>query len=134
MAARTLPHIARELVAHGRSPDTPVAVTRLNTAGAATITTTLCLASAGIDLEPPVVVVVGEVAALGERLREAQASASPRVTPRVRGALRNLLAHEIGGRSLKRPPNAPPQAPSASSSDVDPCKSVSVSRAVNAGD
>ena len=74
MAARTLPHIARELVAHGRSPNTPVAVTRLNTAGAATITTTLCLASAGIDLEPPVVVVVGEVAALGERLREALAS------------------------------------------------------------
>src|SRR5437660_10429306 len=67
MAARTLPHIARELVAHGRSPDTPVAVTRLNSTEATAITTTLGAVTGGIELVPPVVVVVGEVAALGQR-------------------------------------------------------------------
>jgi uroporphyrin-III C-methyltransferase len=67
MAARTLPRIARELIAHGRSPDTPVAVTRLNSLEATAVTTTLGAVTGGIELEPPVVVVVGEVAALGQR-------------------------------------------------------------------
>ena len=51
MAARTLPHIARELVAHGRSPDTPVAVARLIAADATTITTTLGEVRDGFALE-----------------------------------------------------------------------------------
>ena len=67
MAARTLPRIARELIAHGRSPDTPVAVTHLNSTEATAITTTLGAVTGGIELVPPVVVVVGEVAALGQR-------------------------------------------------------------------
>jgi len=67
MAARTLPRIARKLIAHGRSPDTPVAVTHLNSTEATAITTTLGAVTGGIELVPPVVVVVGEVAALGQR-------------------------------------------------------------------
>jgi len=67
MAARTLPRIARELIAHGRSPGTPIAVTPLNSTEATAITTTLGAVTGGIELVPPVVVVVGEVAALGQR-------------------------------------------------------------------
>jgi siroheme synthase len=47
MAARTLPRIARELIAHGRSPDTPVAATRLNSTEATAITTTLGAVTGG---------------------------------------------------------------------------------------
>lgn len=47
MAARTLPRIARELIAHGGSPDTPVAVTRLNSTEATAITTTLGAVTGG---------------------------------------------------------------------------------------
>jgi siroheme synthase len=77
MAARTLPRIARELIAHGRSPDAPVAVTRLNSTEATAITTTLGAVTGGIELEPPVVVVVGEVAALGRRRTTASSSVAP---------------------------------------------------------
>src|SRR5262249_21054960 len=76
MAARALPHIARELVAHGRLPDTRVAVTRLNAADSTTITTTLGAVRNGMALEPPVVVVVGEVAALGALTSRELASTS----------------------------------------------------------
>jgi uroporphyrin-III C-methyltransferase len=70
MAARTLPRIARELIAHGRPPDTPVAVIRLGTTDEqTTITATLGGVTDGIEVEPPVVVVIGEVVALSERLR-----------------------------------------------------------------
>jgi uroporphyrinogen III methyltransferase/synthase len=69
MAARTLPRIARELIAHGRPPDTPVAVIREGTTAAqTTLTSTLGEVAEGIEVEPPVVVVIGAVVALGERL------------------------------------------------------------------
>jgi uroporphyrinogen III methyltransferase / synthase len=73
MGLRTLPEIVIRLLAHGRRPDTPVAVIRWGTTGAQeTITGTLLdivdrTAVAG--LTPPVVIVVGDVVALGSRLR-----------------------------------------------------------------
>jgi uroporphyrin-III C-methyltransferase len=69
MAAHTLPRIARELVAHGRSPDTPVAVIHRGTTEAETarIVTLRDIAS-GMPIEAPAVAVIGEVVALGERL------------------------------------------------------------------
>ena len=80
MAARTLPRIARELIAHGRPSDTPVAVTRLHAMGAVTITTTLGAVSRGIELAPPVAVVVGEVVRLRESLGLERAAAVHAVT------------------------------------------------------
>src|SRR5262245_18354832 len=72
MAARTLPRIARELIAHGRPPDTPAAMIRHATTDAqTTISATLSQITEALDLDSPVVVVIGEVVALGERLREA---------------------------------------------------------------
>jgi uroporphyrin-III C-methyltransferase len=70
MAARTLPEIAEALVAHGRPSDTPVALIRWGTTSAqTTITTTLGRIATGIELEPPVVAVVGSVVTLSERLQ-----------------------------------------------------------------
>jgi len=73
MGLRTLPTIVRQLLAHGRAPDTPVALIRWGTTAAqATLTGVLAdivdRAEAG-RLAPPVVTVVGDVAALAERLR-----------------------------------------------------------------
>jgi uroporphyrinogen III methyltransferase/synthase len=71
MAAKTFPRIVQDLLAHGRSRDTPVALIRWGTTEAQeTITGTLgdILAKAG-SLQPPVVAVVGRVVRLRERLR-----------------------------------------------------------------
>ena len=69
MAARTLPRIARELVIHGRSPDTPVALIHRGTTEAETTTvTTLGQISEGTALEAPTVAVIGEIVALRARL------------------------------------------------------------------
>ncbi len=72
MGLAALPRIARELVAAGRSPSTPATVVRGGTTidqviVAGTLANIAERAEAA-RLEPPAVVVVGEVAALGDRL------------------------------------------------------------------
>ncbi len=71
MGAGTLPRIVRALLAHGRAPDTPVALIRWGTTEAQeTITGTLAdILERAAGLRPPVVAVVGRVAALREHLR-----------------------------------------------------------------
>jgi len=73
MGLARLPAIARALVAHGRSPATPVALVRAGTTGdQRTITGTLADIAArarAAGLEAPVVIVVGEVVRLRDRLR-----------------------------------------------------------------
>jgi uroporphyrinogen III methyltransferase/synthase len=72
MGIRTLPDIARNLIEHGRSPDTPAAVIRMGTtAEQRTVTGTLGdivsrIKEAG--LTPPAITVVGEVVRLREAL------------------------------------------------------------------
>lgn len=72
MGAKSLPRIAAELVTHGRSPATPVALIRCGTTEAQeTVVGTLAdivarAASAG--LSPPVLAVIGPVVSLRERL------------------------------------------------------------------
>jgi siroheme synthase len=69
MAARTLPRIARELMAHGHVASTPVALIYAATTKAeTTIIATLGDVADGIELEAPVVAVIGDVVALRERL------------------------------------------------------------------
>ena len=75
MAGRTLPRIARELIAHGRSADTPVAMIHSGTTEAqATITAALGDVADGIELEAPVVAVI--VVALRECLDGFDAAAA----------------------------------------------------------
>lgn len=73
MGTRTLPRLVEELLAHGRSPETPVAVIRWGTTPEqATVTGTLADIVARVEaagLRPPTVVVVGEVVRLRERLQ-----------------------------------------------------------------
>jgi uroporphyrinogen III methyltransferase/synthase len=72
MGLRNIQAIAATLVAHGRSPDTPVAIVSRGTTGrqrtvTGTLTTIADLASrAGIS--PPAVTVIGEVVSLREQL------------------------------------------------------------------
>ena len=73
MGLRNLPHIVSMLVAHGRQPDTPVAVIQSGTTDhQMTVEGTLAdilqrVRDAG--LEPPALVIVGEVVRLGKVLR-----------------------------------------------------------------
>lgn len=73
MGVRTLPRIVAGLLAHGRSPETPVALIRWGTTEAQeTITGRLADIVAKAEaarLEPPVVAVIGEVVRMRERLR-----------------------------------------------------------------
>jgi uroporphyrinogen III methyltransferase/synthase len=71
MGARTLPRIVAELLAHGRSPRTPVALIRWGTTDAQrTITATLAdILDKATALQPPVVAVIGDVVSLRDRLR-----------------------------------------------------------------
>ena len=79
MGLTALPAIVARLLAHGRAPDTPVALIRWGTTSAQeTVTGTLAdivgqARAAGLG--PPVVAVIGDVAALGERLRWFEAAA-----------------------------------------------------------
>jgi len=72
MGTRTLPRLVEELIAHGRPPDTPVAVIRWGTTPEQeTVTGTLADIVARVEaagLRPPTVLVVGEVVRLRERL------------------------------------------------------------------
>jgi len=73
MGVESLPRIARELIAHGRPATTPVALVRWGTTSAQeTVTGTLgdiAARAARARLEPPVVIVVGDVVALRDRLQ-----------------------------------------------------------------
>jgi uroporphyrin-III C-methyltransferase len=71
MALAALPEIARRLIAHGRPPDTPAAVISSGTTDAQELAAAPLaeIAEAAAGLEPPALVVVGEVVALSERLR-----------------------------------------------------------------
>jgi uroporphyrinogen III methyltransferase/synthase len=79
MGARALPDIARALLAHGRRPDTPVALIRRGTTSAQeTVTGTLAdIVPRAAGLEPPVVIVIGDVVALGSQLRWFDKAAAP---------------------------------------------------------
>lgn len=72
MGLGTLPDLAAGLLAHGRSPATPVALIRAGTTpGQRTVTGTLAdivERAAGAGLTPPVLAVIGEVVGLAHRL------------------------------------------------------------------
>ncbi len=71
MGLSNLPFIVAKLLAHGRSPNTPVALIRWGTTAAQeTITGTLRdIVERSAGLEPPVVIVVGEVVSLADKLQ-----------------------------------------------------------------
>jgi uroporphyrinogen III methyltransferase / synthase len=71
MAATTLPRIIAKLLAHGRSPETPVALIRWGTTEAQeTVTGSLAdILEKAAGLQPPVVAVIGDVVRLRDRLR-----------------------------------------------------------------
>jgi uroporphyrinogen III methyltransferase / synthase len=88
MGVKSLPHIARELIVHGRRADTPVALIRHGTM----TDQVLVVASLGeiaereeITLEPPVVAIIGEVVALHARLawRRARHARTPATLARA---------------------------------------------------
>jgi len=72
MGVAALRGIARELVAHGRAADTPVALIQRATTPSQTIVTgcldDIAARARAARLEPPVVIVIGHVTALAERL------------------------------------------------------------------
>jgi uroporphyrinogen III methyltransferase / synthase len=73
MGVESLPRIACELIAHGRAATTPVALVRWGTTSAQeTLTGTLrdiAARAARARLEPPVVIVIGDVVALRDRIQ-----------------------------------------------------------------
>jgi uroporphyrinogen III methyltransferase/synthase len=82
MGVRSLPAIARALLAAGRSPDTPVALIRWGTTDAQETVVgrldEITALAASVRLAPPVVIVVGEVVALRERLAWLAETPEPR--------------------------------------------------------
>ena len=71
MGLKNLPRIVANLLAHGRSPQTPVAVIRWGTTDLQeTVTGTLGdIVDKAVTVRPPVVLVIGEVVSLREKLR-----------------------------------------------------------------
>src|SRR5882672_5835736 len=72
MGVAALPRIAQELIAHGRAPQTPVALVRWGTTDWQTVLTgrldDIGARARAAALEPPVVIVIGEVVGLAGRL------------------------------------------------------------------
>jgi len=70
MGLRRLPELARTLQAHGRAPDTPVAVISNGTTAAqqCVLGTLADIAERAAHLSTPATVVVGEVARLADEL------------------------------------------------------------------
>jgi len=72
MGVGALPRITRELIAHGRPPATPVALVRWGTTDWQTVLTgrldDIGARARAAALEPPVVIVIGEVVGLAGRL------------------------------------------------------------------
>jgi len=85
MGLKNLPLIVGKLLAHGRAPETPVALIKWGTTEEQqTVIGTLAdIIGKAAVLQPPVVVVIGEVVALRDRLRwfDELASAVNRVDP-----------------------------------------------------
>lgn len=71
MGLKNLPVIISKLLAHGRSPETPVAVISWGTTQRQRVATGTFtdIVEKARSLDPPALIVIGEVAALGERLR-----------------------------------------------------------------
>jgi uroporphyrinogen III methyltransferase/synthase len=108
MGAASLPQIASRLVAHGRRPDTPVALIRAGTtAGQQTVTGTLADIAAkaeAVRLEPPVVAVIGDVVSLRERLVRAPALPAQSVGEASEGAVAPCgRAREVAPSDLQPP-------------------------------
>ena len=72
MGAASLPRIAAELVGHGRSPDTPVALIRWGTTEAQAVTVStlgdVVTHARAARVAPPMLAIIGEVVRLRERL------------------------------------------------------------------
>ena len=72
MGVAALPRIARELIAHGRAASTPVALVHWGTTARQTVVTgrldDIAARARDARVEPPVVIVIGDVVALAERL------------------------------------------------------------------
>ena len=74
MCAETIVSIARELVNNGRAPSTPIAIIRWGTyqhqeVYSGTLDDLIAAsANGGVEIEPPAIAIVGEVASLGEKL------------------------------------------------------------------
>ena len=81
MGLRSLRRITRELMAHGRPPDTPIALVRHGTADAQeTLVGTLADIAATAEraaFTPPVLVVIGEVVRVRERIHRRRRLAAP---------------------------------------------------------
>lgn len=92
MGRRSLGRITRSLIAHGRSPGTPVALVRCGTTDEQqTLVGTLADITGKADaaaLEPPVVAVIGEVVALRRQLRWFDTPAGARRRARARRVAR----------------------------------------------
>ena len=90
MGARSLPKIVERLLAHGRSPETPVALIRWGTTEAQeTITGRLAdILDKARALQPPVVAVIGNVVSVRDRLRwfDASGRAAERAPSRARAS------------------------------------------------
>ena len=86
---KSLPEIVDSLVAHGRSPETPVALIRWGTTNdQETVVGTLAdIKQRASLLKPPVVIVIGEVVRLRDQLRwfdDLAAAVKPANVPRGR--------------------------------------------------
>ena len=72
MGAQSLPRIAAELVGHGRSPDTPVALIRWGTTEAQEVMIStlgaIVTRARAARVAPPMLAIIGEVVRLRERL------------------------------------------------------------------
>jgi uroporphyrin-III C-methyltransferase len=70
MALGNLPEVADALLAHGKEPDTPAAVVASGTLPEqrTVIASLAAIAAAAAGLEPPALVVIGDVVALADRL------------------------------------------------------------------
>ena len=104
MGAAGLPRIAAELVGHGRSPGTPVALIRWGTTEAQELSVSTLGAVAtharAAGVAPPMLAIIGEVVRLRERLAwfDARARRTPGLSsaPRV-AATRQNLTRRPGG-------------------------------------
>ena len=76
MGLKALPWIVAQLVGHGRSPETPVALIRSGTMPEQDIVTgTLAdIVDKAVGFEPPVVVVIGDVVTLADKLHRSRGS------------------------------------------------------------
>jgi uroporphyrinogen III methyltransferase / synthase len=112
MGVKNLPHITRQLTAHGMSPDKPVAVVRWGTTAAQqTVTGTLATIEGAVraaGITAPAIIVVGEVVSLRETLQwfeKRPLMAKTVVVTRAREQASDLLRalSELGAACLECP-------------------------------